>query len=228
MDRSARIVICGAGIAGIAAAYQLAVVHGLDDVVIVEQGNPLSLTSDKSTEAYRNWWPGPDWAMTAFMNRSIDLIEEIARATDNRINLNRRGYLFATADAGKITFLQTMAKSAESRGGGVARLHETPSSAYTPSPERGFEFPLAGADVITNASLIRRHFPYLAEETVAVAHARRAGWFSAQQLGMVMLEAVRARGVKIVKGRVVGFDTRGGRMRAVEVAREDGRQSIDA
>jgi glycine/D-amino acid oxidase-like deaminating enzyme len=155
-------------------------------------------------------------------------MEEIARATDNRINLNRRGYLFATADAGKITFLQTMAKSAESRGGGVARFHETPSSAYTPSPERGFEFPFTGADVITDASLIRRHFPYLAAETVAVAHARRAGWLSAQQLGMVMLEAARARGVKILKGGVMGFGTHGGRVRAVEVERADGRQSLEA
>ena len=74
------VVICGAGIAGIAAAYSLTE-HGVTNVMLVEPGNPLSLTSDKSTEAYRNWWPGPDRAMTAFMNRSIDLIEGIARAT---------------------------------------------------------------------------------------------------------------------------------------------------
>ena len=43
--------------------------------MIVEATNPLSLTSDKSSEAYRNWWPGPDRSMTAFMNRSIDLME---------------------------------------------------------------------------------------------------------------------------------------------------------
>ena len=104
-NASARIVICGAGLAGISAAYYLAIEHGCENVVIVEQGNPLSLTSDKSTEAYRNWWPGPDSAMTAFMDHSIDLLEGIARATDNRINLNRRGYLFATADRGKIPFL---------------------------------------------------------------------------------------------------------------------------
>src|ERR1044072_348494 len=159
---SPKIVICGAGIAGIAAASSLAVEHGLDDVVIVEPGNPLSLTSDKSTEAYRNWWPGPDWAMTAFMNRSIDLIEGIAHQTGNRINLNRRGYAFATADPGKIPFLQTMAAEAATRGGGPARLHDTASSAYTPSPERGFDFPLTGADVITDASLIGKHFPYRA------------------------------------------------------------------
>lgn len=229
MSRSkARVVICGAGIAGVAAAYSLAVEHGVEHVVLVDEGNPLSLTSDKSTEAYRNWWPGPDWTMTAFMNRSIDLIEKIARATDNRINLNRRGYVFATADRDKIPFLETMAKSAEARGGGPARFHDTPQSAYTPSSERGFEDSLTGADVITDTSLIRRYFPFLAPETVALAHARRAGWLSAQQLGMVLLEEARAHGAQIVKGRVTGIDTQGGRVCAVEVEQEGGRQAIAA
>jgi glycine/D-amino acid oxidase-like deaminating enzyme len=223
---SQKIVICGAGIAGVAAAYYLSA-RGADDVTLVEQGHPLSLTSDKSTEAYRNWWPGPDAAMTGFMNRSIDLIEEIARGTDNRINLNRRGYVFATADAGKIPFLRDMAQMAQARGGGEARLHDTPSGVYAPSPERGFEFPLSGADVITDASLIRRHFPYLAPETIAVAHARRAGWLSAQQLGAVMLEAARERGVKLLRGGVVGFDA-GERVRGVHVEREGERVRLEA
>ncbi|MBV8839184.1 MAG: FAD-binding oxidoreductase [Alphaproteobacteria bacterium] len=228
MSSSERIVICGAGIAGVAAAHALAVAYGRHNVTIVEPGLPLSLTSDKSTEAYRNWWPGPDRAMTAFMNRSIDLIEGIARATDNRINLNRRGYVFATADTGKIAFLKEMARSAETRGGGPARLHETAASDYLPSPERGFDFPLTGADVITDASLIRRHFPYLAAETVALVHARRAGWLSAQQLGAAMLEAARAAGVKLVKGRVVGIDAPAGHVRAVQVETDGGRLSLEA
>jgi len=224
---SQRIVICGAGIAGVAAAYYLSVVHGVENVTIVEQGNPLSLTSDKSTEAYRNWWPGPDRAMTAFMNRSIDLLEEIARASNNRINLNRRGYLFATADAGKIEFLHSMAKMAEERGGGPARFHDTGSSIYTPSPERGFDLALDGADVITDAGLIRKHFPYLSSDTIAVAHARRAGWLSAQQLGAAMLEAARACGAKLVRGTVVGIDT-GERVRAVRIERDGERSSLEA
>jgi glycine/D-amino acid oxidase-like deaminating enzyme len=227
-NASARIVICGAGLAGISAAYYLAIEHGCENIVIVEQCNPLSLTSDKSTEAYRNWWPGPDTAMTAFMDRSIDLLEGIAHATDNRINLNRRGYLFATADHGKIPFLQSMATMAEARGGGPARLHETASSPYVPSPERGFDLALTGADVITEPSLIRRHFPYLAPETVAVAHARRAGWLSAQQLGMTMLEAIRERGVKLLRGTLVGIDTAGGRVRAVQVEQQGERRSLEA
>jgi glycine/D-amino acid oxidase-like deaminating enzyme len=228
MAASNKIVICGAGIAGIAAAYYLAIEHGQDNVVIVEAHNPLSLTSDKSSEAYRNWWPGPDRAMTAFMNRSIDLIEGIARATNNRIHMNRRGYVFATADATKVAQLLSLAKAAESNGGGEARLHDTPSSTYIPAPESGFDLPLSGADIITEASLIRRHFPYLAPETAALAHVRRAGWLSAQQLGMTMLEAARERGVKILRGRVAGLDTGGGRVRKVHIEQADGRQSLEA
>ena len=223
-----RIVICGAGIAGIAAAYHLAVEAGDHEVVLVEEGNPLSLTSDKSTEAYRNWWPGPDRAMTAFMNRSIDLIEGIARSTGNRINMNRRGYLFATADAGKIPWLQELAMTAEARGSGPVRMHATPSSAYTPSPEQGFDLGLTGADIITDASLIRRHFPCLAPETVAVAHVRRAGWLSAQQLGMVMLEGARERGARLLRGKVVGVDLSGGRVRAVRVEQQGELRSLEA
>ena len=57
-NRAADIVICGAGIAGIATAYHLALKHNLIDVVLVDLEPPLTVTSDKSFEGYRNWWPG--------------------------------------------------------------------------------------------------------------------------------------------------------------------------
>src|SRR4029434_1099796 len=98
---TAEVVICGAGIAGVAAAYHLAVRRGVRDVVLIDERAPLTLTSDKSAECYRNWWPGPGDAMVALMTRSIDLLEELARESDNVFRMNRRGYLFATADAGR-------------------------------------------------------------------------------------------------------------------------------
>jgi len=54
---NADVVICGAGIAGIVAAHELAVRHGVANVLLVHERAPLTLTltSDKSTEAYRNW-----------------------------------------------------------------------------------------------------------------------------------------------------------------------------
>src|SRR5262249_27806156 len=100
---TAEVVICGAGIAAIAAPYPRGVRRGVTGAVLVDEGPPLSLTSDKSTECYRNWWPGPGDDMVALMNRSIDLLEELARESDDRFLLNRRGYLFATADPARAT-----------------------------------------------------------------------------------------------------------------------------
>jgi glycine/D-amino acid oxidase-like deaminating enzyme len=98
VSRVAEIVIAGAGMAGVAAAYQLAARHGVARVVLVDPREPLSLTSSKGTEAYRNYWPGPDDTMVRFMNRSIDLLDELDRESGQAFALNRRGYVFLTAN----------------------------------------------------------------------------------------------------------------------------------
>ena len=87
---TADIVICGAGIAGISAAYYLAVKRGVKDILIVDELPPMTLTSDKSAECYRNWWAGPGNAMVGLMNHSIDLLETMAQETGNIFNLSRR------------------------------------------------------------------------------------------------------------------------------------------
>src|SRR2546427_622235 len=120
---TAEVVICGAGIAGIAAAYHLAVRRGVTGVVLVDERPPLSLTSDKSTECYRNWWPGPGDDMVALMNRSIGLLEEEARESANVFRLNRRGYLFVTADPARVPVFVEWAREGAARGVGPARIH---------------------------------------------------------------------------------------------------------
>lgn len=227
---SRKIVIIGAGIAGCAAAYHLAVCHGHPDVTLIEAENPLSMTSDKSTEAYRNWWPGPDGAMTAFMNRTIDLLEELARHTGNRFNMNRRGYVFASADADKTAWLIEMAETAARHGGGPVRIHDRAAgSTYDPTPDAAFDSSLTGADILTDPALIKRHYPYLTADTKVLAHARRAGWLSAQQLGMTMLEAARERGVRVVRGRATTIDVHNDRVTGVRVTlNAGGSETIDA
>ena len=229
MSRStAEAVIVGAGIAGISAAFHLAVREGVDGVVLVESGDPLALTSDKSTECYRNWWPGPGDAMVALMNRSIDLLERIERESGGRLRLNRRGYLFATAEPARIEAFRAMAREAQSLGAGELRVHDgsATGAGYVRSPAHGFEGVPAGSDLITDPGLIRAEYPCLDPSVVAVLHARRCGWLSAQQLGMWMLERARERGVKLIRGRVTGVDTRGGRVRSVSVARPGERLEI--
>jgi sarcosine oxidase, subunit beta len=223
---TAEVIICGAGIAGIAAAYHLAVRRGVRGVVLVDERPPLSLTSDKSTECYRNWWPGPGTDMVALMNRSIDLLEALARESGNAFRMNRRGYLFATADPAQVPMFVERAREAEARGVGPARVHPSGSSDYRPAPADGFENQPTGVDVITDPALARRHFPYLAPDTLAVLHARRCGWFSGQQLGMYLLERAREAGVRFLEGRVERIDTTGGRVRSVRVSARGGETTI--
>jgi sarcosine oxidase, subunit beta len=215
--RAAEVVICGAGIAGIAAAFHL-VRQGVGDVVLVDERPPLSLTSDKSTECYRNLWPGPGDAMAAAMNRSIDLLEELARESGNVFRMNRRGYLFATAEPARAARFVESAREAAALGSGTARIHASAGSDYRPSPADGFEDQPVGVDVVTDRTLIRRHFPYLADDTLAVFHARRCGWLSGQQLGMHMLERARDKGMRLVSGRVEAITTAGGRVSGVTVS----------
>ena len=178
-------VICGAGIAGVATAYQLVQNFGLKRVVIVDPLPPLTLTSDKSTECYRNWWPNAP--MVGLMNRSIDLLEELARQTHNTFHMTRQGYLYVTADPNRLSQMAAEAQLITSLGGGPFDLYET-------GPE-----------------LLAR-FPFLTQSSVGGLHARRAGWFSAQQLGAYMLDQARDRGAELVKGRVVGVEIVGGRV----------------
>ncbi len=229
-NRTAEVVICGAGIAGVSAAYHLSVEHGVRDIVLVDERPPLSLTSQKSTECYRNWWPGPGDGMVRLMNRSIDKLEAWAQASGNPFHLNRRGYLFATAQPERIPIFKTAAEEAASLGAGDLRVHSGNESehAYQPAPNRGFEDLPDGADLILDQELIRGHFPYLHEDTLAVLHPRRCGWLSAQQLGVYMLDAARRQGVRVEEGRVVGIGLAADRVESIRVQTKEGSHVLSA
>jgi glycine/D-amino acid oxidase-like deaminating enzyme len=219
MEKPAEVVICGAGIAGISAAYHLAVRQGLPQVVLVDERPPLSLTSDKSTECYRNWWPGPGNAMVAMMNRSIDLLETLAEASNNCFHFNRRGYLYLTADESRLPAFIQAAEVPPSLGAGPLRVYRgRPNDPYyQPSPVQGYRGVPEGADLFLDPALIQRRFPSVTPQAIAGLHVRRAGWFSAQQLGRYLLDKARAAGVQLLQDRVVSVETNGGRVQAVRL-----------
>ena len=225
LPERASVVICGAGIAGVSCAYHLAVERGLRNVVIVEEGAPLSLTSDKSTECYRNWWPGPGDEMVRFMNRSIDLLEHYTRLSDDRFQMNRRGYLFATANPDTAAVYAQAGEEGEARGVGPLRRHPGPVS-YQAHAVSGIDSDLDGTDLITDPELIRHCFPYLSGNTVAVLHVRRCGWLSAQQLGAYWLEQAREAGARLVTGTVTAVTT-DPRVEAVTVETASGPHVIE-
>lgn len=215
MNATYDAVICGAGIVGASAAHFLSRA-GIRNILLVDDHPPLSFTSDRSTECYRNWWPDPK--MLALMNRSIDLMEELAGESGNVFRMNRRGYLYVTADEEKIADLRSASDLISSLGAGPLRIHSTDSTSYQPPAPEGFQNSPTGADLLLGNDVLRKHFPYLTDKAVAALHVRRAGWLSAQQLGMYLLETARRSGVRFEAGKVTGVDIEGGRVRGVRLS----------
>jgi glycine/D-amino acid oxidase-like deaminating enzyme len=212
--RQSAIVICGAGIAGISAAYQLAVRDGVRNIALVDEREPLTLTSDKGTQGYRNWWPGPDDTMLRFISHSIDLVEKIAYDSGNIFRLNRRGYLFVTNDEARVETMRANAHAVSAFGMGPVREG---FSGYRAAPAEGFCDQPDGADLLLGDDA-RRAYPFLAENTRAALHVRRAGYMNAVGLGAWLLKRAVAAGVNVVRDRVIAIDAPGARVQRVRLA----------
>lgn len=221
------MIVVGAGIAGIATAYALSAAKA-GRIALLDNGPPLGLTSDKSTECYRNFWPGPDSAMAELVADSIELLHQHTLASHNQIQLHQRGYLFATARQAELVSLQQLAEKNASYGGGDLRVHQTGSSAsrYRASPDHGFDVDLDGADLITDQGLLQQHFPWLTTATAGVLHLRKCGVLSAQQLGMYLFETARASGVDFIAGEFTGCDTYTGQVSLVTVKTDSGLREL--
>ena len=218
MTHTADVVICGAGISGIATAYHLAVTQGVKNICLIDERPPLTLTSDKSSEAYRNWWP--DEVMVRLMNRSIDWLERWAQESGNRFLLNRRGYVYLTANPASLDDFKRAAQIAQQAGAGEVRVYTDRSrdALYVPIDPQRFAQQPTGADLLLDRSLILDRFPYLNQAVVALLHARRCGWFSGQQLGMYLLEQARAHGVTLLQDRIERVGVKSNRVEEIHLA----------
>ncbi len=213
---SADVVVAGAGIAGVATAYFLAVHHG-QRVVLCDPLPPLTLTSDKSTECYRNLWPNRP--MVQLMNRSIDLLEQLAGESDNVFGLNRRGYLYVTADTDRLEGLRATAERAAALGSGPLRVHSGTGTGtnYQRAEPEGWDPAPTGTDLITDLTLLHDMLPGLSDRVAGALHVRRAGWLSAQQLGAYLLDRCRDAGLIYLPHRVTAVTVAAHRVGGVEL-----------
>ena len=221
---TADIVICGAGSIGVAAAYYLAKQQHIHDIIIVDQFDPLSQTSAKSGENYRNWWPQD--ALVRLMNHSIDLMEAIAISTDNRINLTRRGYFYTAASAKGLQQIQDNLLRFQNLPVGGIRRHESATTAnYNPKVTQK-DSRISGADILLDPDLIQKHFPHLSPRLKGAIHVRRAGDLSAQQLGTYFLREAKKLGVREIRGQVTHLESNDAGISAVSVETHNGRLNI--
>jgi len=224
----ADVVICGAGMAGVSGAYHLAVKQGIKKVLLVDERAPLTLTSDKSTEAYRNWWPGPGDTMVRFMNRSIDLLDHLALESGNYFNMSRRGYVFLTARPDQARVMERAAKEISDLGAGPIRTYrgKPGDPAYPAVRPKGYDPGLNGAELVLDPARVRRQYPFIQDTALAMLHVRRCGWLSAQQLGMYLLQQAKEAGAQYLMGRVSGVGLGKGQVESVQVTGEKNRWEI--
>ncbi|KWV57568.1 FAD-dependent oxidoreductase [Bradyrhizobium macuxiense] len=197
------ILVIGAGIVGIATAYYLAVQYKRSRLLMVDEGQPMALTSAQSGENYRNWWPHP--TMADFTNYSTDLMEDIARRTDNRIHMTRRGYLLVTREEKPGELLQQLYAGYGEQAAKQIRLHEGSGGNYLPPHSADWQSAPDGVDVLLGRDLIQTYYPRFDKEIATALHIRRAGDISGQQLGQYMLETMRPTGAQFQQAKVLGI-----------------------
>lgn len=212
-EHATSVAVIGTGIVGISTAYYLVKNHNIRDVTLIDCGQPMAFTSAQSGENYRNWWPHP--TMVAFTNRSIDLMEQIALDSGNRINMTRRGYTLATRRRDISDLVAELNFGLGDAAARLIRFHDGPAArSYRPAEKPDWQQAPNGVDVLQNADLIRRTFPSFAQDIAAVIHIRRAGDLSGQQLGAYMLEHIREAGGHRETGMVQDIE-HSGRFRIV-------------
>jgi len=220
------VAVIGAGICGIATAYYLSKNHGINDLLLIDRAQPMAFTSAQSGENYRNWWPHP--AMVDFTNRSIDLMEEIAVASGNRINMNRRGYALVTRSKDIDALVTQLHDGLGDTAETLLRYHDTAMApGYSRPVLSDWESAPIGVDILRNPELIRETFPSYAGDVQTVIHIRRGGDISGQQLGMIMLEHLKVAGARRMTASVEGIVQKGGGFE-IELREADGTAIVHA
>ena len=218
-------IVIGTGIIGIATAYYLAKNHRQTQIILIDRDQPMAFTSAQSGENYRNWWPHP--AMVAFTNRSTDLMEEIARDSGNRINMNRRGYALATRETDIDELVAQLHDGLGESAEKMLRYHSNSrSDTYVPFDSPDWEGMPDGVDIVQNQALIRDRFAGYDPDIQTIIHIRRGGDISGQQLGMYMLDYLKSVGVKRLVGEVCNITQQGGYQ--VEVENSSGTETLVA
>jgi glycine/D-amino acid oxidase-like deaminating enzyme len=165
--KKTRTTICGAGIAGIATAYYLSVKYGQKDIVLLDRLLPMSLTTSKSGENYRDYWPQA--CMTEFITHSLDLMRELmGQDNSNVFEMREIGYDF-------ISEHETDLFPSSYRA-------ETESSDYLVR--------------MTDRNLLSAERSWLAGSVSQVVHVKRAGVLDVNALGSLLLNRAKQSGVE--------------------------------
>jgi sarcosine oxidase subunit beta len=194
-QRHYEIIIIGAGGHGLATAYYLASKQGVRNVAVLEKGWLGGGNSGRNTQVCRSNYFYPESA--AFYEHSLQLFESLASELDFNVMFSQRGNLELSHGLEELEINRRWANAMTLNGIDSELLDREDIRRMVPILDLDCRFPVVGGFVQHRAG-ISRH------DAVAWAYARAAS----------------AAGVDIVQGcEVTGFETVGGRVRAVHTRR---------
>jgi len=168
--KNVNIAICGAGIAGIATAWSLAVKHGQKNIILIDKNQPMSLTTSKSGENFRDYWPQP--CMTALTRRSIDLMQALADDNSNTFEMRYSGYDFVSESEGREIFPSEQLQNPDNADNMLR---------------------------ITGSDQIGTRQDYLSDSIQQLVRFKQAGAIDVHALGSLLLSQARKAGVELCK-----------------------------
>jgi glycine/D-amino acid oxidase-like deaminating enzyme len=175
--KNANIAICGAGIAGIATAWSLAVKHGQKNIILIDKNQPMSLTTSKSGENFRDYWPQP--CMTALTRHSINLMQALANDAGNTFEMRYSGYDFVSESEGREIFPSEQLQNPDNAGN-LLRM--------------------------TGSDQIGAHQHYLSDSIRQIVRFKQAGAIDVHALGSLLLSLARKAGVELCKACIVDIE----------------------
>eukprot|EP01135_Chromosphaera_perkinsii_P010570 Nk52_evm8s2171 gene=Nk52_evmTU8s2171 len=211
-NRFADIVICGAGISGIATAYYLSIKHKVKNIVLIDPRPPLSLTSSISTECYRDIWPRQ--SMYDFTSHSIDLMKKFHQNEGKKsFNIYENGYLFFSQED---NLRKDMASWLNIQNQDVRYVNSS-STQPIGAPGSG------GIDLLEGSGTIQNHFPFLDKSVSSAVYGRNCGWINAHTMGMEMLSTGKESGsIAVVRGQVMHTAVEKGRISSLGIQYDSG------
>ena len=164
------IAICGAGIAGIATAWSLAVKYHQKNIILIDKNQPMSLTTSKSGENFRDYWPQP--CMTALTSHSIDLMQALADDRGNTFEMRYSGYDFVSESEGREIFPSEQLQDTDNADNLLR---------------------------ITGSDQIRASQEYLSDSIQQIVRFKQAGAIDVHALGSLLLSQARKAGVELCR-----------------------------
>lgn len=179
------IAIIGAGSVGIAVAFYLKQFKPELRVVLIDEAQPMALTSAASGENYRNWWPHP--VMKQFMERSIELFSDLNKQANREIVVSSNGYLLATREAQPADLLDNLQQTFSDDG---ELRHHSHATSY----QNAISDSSTGIDILQSGEQISRCFNDFDKSVQTLVHIRQGGSISAHHLGSFMLRQFKTGG----------------------------------